>query len=492
MFLVSIMSSTFHVSILNLNIIMNVHMTFLISTKLFKCEYIFETLFEILSKFFYRHLYIYLITINFLNFCLLFDIAHSIKLNLFFVVVVILIPTKIAVLAGSKFYKHMKNCLYNINFIVLHMLRKILCFTQLTLQKLIDVLFLIDYFLYIADRVFKFLMTGIFIICKQFFILFIIIFVVKLAFFNIFFINNVPLIVNQAKTIDGALPTTMGEDSLSYGKEGYISFSVTSKNTKHLDYTLRNYLILTLISFCVNIFSKNKGLRFTKLSFAIFVIFLCFCKISNNPIDSDLKTSSKTEFYTTESIKLQENLGNTNRNSTLAYFAISKQRSKSIHFRKFYQILILLSGDVNLNPGPSQMQLNDDKIWKPLITRGLHFCHLNVNSLLFKIDEIRDISNRIKPAVLSITESKLDSSVTNSEVNINGYSIIRNDRNRNGGGVAFYVRNDLCFNIKNVFSNSLEHVFFEILLPKVKPIAIGIFYRPPNVNNFLEILSNDF
>ena len=253
--------------------------------------------------------------------------------------------------------------------------RKILCFTQLTLQKLIDVLFLIDYFLYIADRVFKFLITGIFFICKHFFVLFIIIFVVKLAFFNIFFINNVSLIVNQAKTIDGTLPTTMAEDSLSYGKEEYISFSVTSENTKHLDYILRNYFILALTSFCVDIFSKNKGLRFTKLFFAIFVIFLCFCKILNNPIDSDLKTCSKTEFYTTESIKLQENLGNINRNSTLAYFAISKLRNKSIHFRKFYQILILLSGDVSLNPGPSQMQLNDDKIWKPLISRSLHFCH---------------------------------------------------------------------------------------------------------------------
>ena len=113
---------------------------------------------------------------------------------------------------------------------------------------------------------------------------------VKLAFLNMFLINNVPLIVNQEKAIDGTLPTTMAEDSLSYGKEEYISFSVTSENTKHLDYILWNYFILALISFCVNIFSKNKGLRFTKLFFAIFVIFLCFWKIPNNPIDSDLKT----------------------------------------------------------------------------------------------------------------------------------------------------------------------------------------------------------
>ena len=67
-FLVSMMSSTFHVSILNSNIIMNVHMTLLISRTFFKCKYIFETLFKILSKVFYKHLYIYLTTINFLTY----------------------------------------------------------------------------------------------------------------------------------------------------------------------------------------------------------------------------------------------------------------------------------------------------------------------------------------------------------------------------------------------------------------------------------------
>ena len=109
--------------------------------------------------------------------------------------------------------------------------------------------------------------------------------------------------------------------------------------------------------------------------------------------------------------------------------------------------MLLLSGDISLNPGPCQMQFIDDKTWEPLKTRGLHFCHLNVNSLLSKIDEPRDITNYIKP------------------VKINGYSIIRNDKNRNGGGVSCYIRNDLYFNIKNIFSNSIEHVFFEILIP---------------------------
>ena len=80
-----------------------------------------------------------------------------------------------------------------------------------------------------------------------------------------------------------------------------------------------------------------------------------------------------------------------------------------------------------------------------------------------------------KPAILGITESKLDSSVSDQELNINGYIILKSDRNRKGGGVACYVRADLCFNTRNIFSNSIEHVFFffDLLIPKVKPISIG-------------------
>ena len=146
---------------------------------------------------------------------------------------------------------------------------------------------------------------------------------------------------------------------------------------------------------------------------SIFIIFVSVYKFPSNQIDSDLKYCSKFEFYHAESVKLQDNLGITNRNTNFfAFFAISKLRNKPAHFLKFYQILLILSGDIRLNPGPCHTQLNDDKTWDPLKTKGLHLCHLNVNSLLSKTDEIRDIANRIKPAVLGITESKLDSSVS--------------------------------------------------------------------------------
>ena len=307
-------------------------------------------------------------------------------------------------------------------------------------------------------------------------------------------VNHCKPVSHSNTILDGTLPVAfMAGVRIDYWQERSMSvFDTPKEDTESSDYIFRNYIILTLSYFFGNIFCKNKIINTTRLLLSIFIIFVSVYKFPSNQSDSDLKYCSKFEFYHAESVKLQDNLGIINRNTNLAFFAISKLRNKPAHFLKFYQILLILSGDISLNPGPCQTQLNDDKTWDPLKTKGLHLCHLNVNSLLSKIDEIRDIANRVKPAVLGITESKLDSSVTNMEVNINGYSIIRNDRNRHGGGVACYVKNDLCFNTKKIFPNSIEHVFFEILIPKVKPIAVGIFYRPPNSNDFLDLLSNSF
>ena len=38
----------------------------------------------------------------------------------------------------------------------------------------------------------------------------------------------------------------------------------------------------------------------------------------------------------------------------------------------------------------------------------------------------------------------------------------------------------------------MENICFNILLKNLQPITIGVFYRPPNQNRFLEEISNDF
>ena len=153
-------------------------------------------------------------------------------------------------------------------------------------------------------------------------------------------------------------------------------------------------------------------------------------------------------------------------------------------------MLLLLSGDIELNPGPQKTRV--DRMWEPFEKRGLHLLHININSLLSKIDELRSITLKTRPAILGVTETKLDNSIQNSEIHIENYTLIRCDRNRNGGGVACYVRNDINFNRKTVFSSEIENVFIDIILSKSKPFTVGIFYRPPDKYNFIDIISDDF
>ena len=116
--------------------------------------------------------------------------------------------------------------------------------------------------------------------------------------------------------------------------------------------------------------------------------------------------------------------------------------------------------------------------WNVLKSKGLHLIHLNINSLLPKIDELRYIANSSNVPVIGISKSKLDESVLQSEIQINNYDLLCWDRNRNGGGVACYIRSDISY------IQEIENILFEILLPKTKPIVVGIIYRITSQNNF--------
>ena len=109
-----------------------------------------------------------------------------------------------------------------------------------------------------------YLFLRVFIIFQYFLKLLLIIFVMIFAFVNIFCLNNVSFGVDNIKTINGTYSLTiMAVDFSDYRQEVFISVSVTTENTKSLDYILRNYLILTLISFSASIFCRNRVLNFS-------------------------------------------------------------------------------------------------------------------------------------------------------------------------------------------------------------------------------------
>ena len=135
-------------------------------------------------------------------------------------------------------------------------------------------------------------------------------------------------------------------------------------------------------------------------------------------------------------------------------------------------------------------QTSDNNEWDVFKARGLHFIHININSLLPKIEELHRIACLSNAA--GILESKLDNSIFDSEIEIDGYNILRFDRNRHGGRVACYVRTALSFTKRNYFPHDIETIFIEIFLPKTKPLTVGIVYQPPSQISFLETMNKHF
>lgn len=92
--------------------------------------------------------------------------------------------------------------------------------------------------------------------------------------------------------------------------------------------------------------------------------------------------------------------------------------------------------------------------------------HLNINSLRHKFDFLRhEINGKID--ILMISETKLDSSFPIAQFSIEGFSTpYRLDRNKFGGGIILYVREDIpSQRVKKQDSNEdVENFFVEINL----------------------------
>ena len=114
----------------------------------------------------------------------------------------------------------------------------------------------------------------------------------------------------------------------------------------------------------------------------------------------------------------------------------------------------------------------------------LIFATLNINSIRYKFDELKSlIIGNID--VLVVTETKLDDSFPTAQFFIDGYSSpYRLDRNRHGGGILIYVREDISSKqlIKHTFRDNIEGIFLELNLNKYKLLVLGT-YHPPNQDN---------
>ena len=140
-------------------------------------------------------------------------------------------------------------------------------------------------------------------------------------------------------------------------------------------------------------------------------------------------------------------------------------------------MLLLLSGDIHMNPGQR-------------ISKGLKFFHWNLNSICardsIKIPLIEAYDAIHKFDVIAISESMLDSNIKNEAISIKGFSpeIFRSDHPSNSktGGVCLYFRDELPIKRRADLEILQEMIVSEVTISRKKVFVITL-YRSPSQNS---------
>ena len=118
---------------------------------------------------------------------------------------------------------------------------------------------------------------------------------------------------------------------------------------------------------------------------------------------------------------------------------------------------------------------------------------INVNSLLLHIDEVRELIKDKEFHILAINETKLDSTIADNLLGVDGYALHRRDRDRHGGGVAVYVRDSLKHHRRrDIPEGGLEFIGIEVEPTKAQPFIVAAWYRPPSdpIESFAKLEGN--
>ena len=109
-------------------------------------------------------------------------------------------------------------------------------------------------------------------------------------------------------------------------------------------------------------------------------------------------------------------------------------RALPILCRALIVLLLMISGNVHVHPGPSTVaspnsDLCSDICFTDFCSRkSLGFLHVNTRSLLPKTNQLKVWVHSSNPDVLVITEMWLRKSVLNTDVNLAGYNLFQQNR----------------------------------------------------------------
>ena len=84
--------------------------------------------------------------------------------------------------------------------------------------------------------------------------------------------------------------------------------------------------------------------------------------------------------------------------------------------------------------------------------------------------------------ILTIQETKIDRTYSNSQFQVENYKLYRNDRIKGGGGIIVYVWDNIAAVRKRKSGESLECILLDVYMNN-RRIAILCAYKPPSVDN---------
>ena len=144
------------------------------------------------------------------------------------------------------------------------------------------------------------------------------------------------------------------------------------------------------------------------------------------------------------------------------------------HYQKTYHTETdhsIISSNIKV---PKQTFTDNDPAWQVLKNKDFHFGHLNIKSILPKIEQVWSLLITSNISALRITETKLDSTI-NNEVKTDGYNLIRSDRNRKRAGIGYYIKSNISFNHHASLYENFENVLINIMFLKTNILRWALF-----------------
>ena len=142
----------------------------------------------------------------------------------------------------------------------------------------------------------------------------------------------------------------------------------------------------------------------------------------------------------------------------------------------------------NSHKNPNLYESNISK--RPTPVRNLNTYSLNIFSLMGHLDELRLLIEDKKPHIIGINETEIDQFINDSDISIEGYDVVRRDRNKFGGGVALYVHKSINFKVReDLMKYDIETISVQVKIGNYKPFIVTSIYGPPKVptDKFSEI-----